>query len=136
MKNLIYILLVFLFFGCKNETNVEINPNDITKMEFEQTTYDFGTISQGEQVSVTFKFKNTGDKPLVIKEVTTSCGCTATSYSKKPVTPGSEGFIKVTFNSAGKRDSQHKSIIILANTEPERNELFIKGTVTVPENQK
>ncbi len=72
------------------------------------------------------------DKPLLISEVHTSCGCTVADYTDKPVNPQSEGYIKVTFNSAGKHGEQYKTITIVSNTKPEKTQLVITGTVNVP----
>lgn len=70
------------------------------KIEFEETTHDFGNILVDEiPVTNTFKFKNTGDKPLVISNVRTSCGCTSPSWSKEPVQPGATGEVKATYTT-------------------------------------
>ncbi len=135
-KYLSLVLLIFIFACNQNDKNSqEINPDDTTKVEFTDKVFDFGTIIQGESVKHTYKFKNTGNKPLVINEVHSSCGCTVPSYSDEPIKPQSEGFIKVTFNSAGKSGNQYKVVTIVTNTNPDLNELVIKGTVKVPENR-
>lgn len=128
-KLLLLISVIAIFASCKNNNSVKVNPNDSTTVTFIDTLYNFGTLIQGETVSTTFKFKNTGDKPLVISQVMTSCGCTVPTYSDKPVTPGSDGFIKVTFNSNGKHGDQYKIITIVANTKPERHQVYLKGNV-------
>ncbi|MBN2891168.1 MAG: DUF1573 domain-containing protein [Bacteroidales bacterium] len=134
MKRILYILPILLIFACNSNSSskLEVNPTDSTTVEFSSTEFDFGTIDQGEQVTYTFKFKNTGNKPLLISEVHTSCGCTASTYTKEPVAPQSEGFIKVTFNSAGKRGNQYKIVTVMCNTNPEAHELVVKGNVNLP----
>src|SRR4051812_13678556 len=67
--------------------------------EFTETTHDFGAIVQGEKVSYTFTFKNTGKGDLVISSASGSCGCTVPEYPKTAVPPGATGNIKVTFDS-------------------------------------
>ncbi len=135
----IIILSAVLFFvvGCKNSNNnsTKINSKDSTKIEFTETRFEFGDIVQGERIQHTFKFKNVGDKPLVISEVHSSCGCTIADYSDKPLSPGSEGYIKVSFNSAGKQGNQYKTVTIISNTKPGKNILVIRGNVKVPKNQ-
>ncbi|MBC7923263.1 MAG: DUF1573 domain-containing protein [Ferruginibacter sp.] len=85
------------------------------QLTFAEKSHDFGDIQQGDKVSYTFKFTNTGSQPLVISEVKTTCGCTATSWTKEPVAPGATGEVAATFNSAGKRSTQRKVIAIYSN---------------------
>lgn len=131
-----YVLLIFVLFAfsCKqtgdNQTDESYVQGDLTQIEFKEKTFDFGTIVQGETVTYIYNFTNTGDKPLVINNVRSSCGCTVPAYSNEPISPGEEGFIKVTFNSSGKQGSQYKVVTVSTNTDPENTELFIKGEVT------
>lgn len=93
------------------------------------TAYDFGTIHEGDVVQIDFKFKNTGTKPLIISEASSTCGCTIPDYQKKPVAPGEESVLKVVFNSAGKMGRQLKPIWVSANTMPSHFTLSISGNV-------
>lgn len=62
---------------------------DIT---FEKTSHNFGAFSESNpKVTCTFKFKNTGDGPLVIHQAIASCGCTVPQYPKEPIKPGESG---------------------------------------------
>ncbi len=133
-KILIFLLPILFIFSCSSDEkkSVQVDTGDTTTVDFYNSEFDFGTIDQGEQVSYSYKFKNTGKKPLLIREVHTSCGCTASSYSKEPVSPGEDGFVDVTFKSAGKRGNQYKVITVVGNTDPEKIELIIKGNVNVP----
>lgn len=97
---------------------------------FEKTEHDFGTIKEGEIVSYTFKFKNTGEAPLIISKVQPSCGCTAPDWSKEPIPVGGEGFVKVEFDSNGKPNIQNKSVTVTANTWPQAMTLRFKAMVT------
>lgn len=102
---------------------------DATTIEFEKTIHDFGTLKSGESVSYTFKFTNTGQKPLLISNAKGSCGCTVPKYPRTPIPPGEKGEIQVTFNSKGKKGKQHKSVTLTANTSPESTRLYIKAMV-------
>jgi hypothetical protein len=149
MKNLLFVFLmsIGILVSCDNSskkisTDVVNNPNsasvnanadELPVIEFEETTHDFGKIIQGEKVSYTFKFKNTGKSDLLISKVSTSCGCTVGEYPKDPVKPGESGKIEVTFNSHNKKGFQNKTATVLANTEPNYTTLYIKTTVEVPE---
>src|SRR5579864_2797450 len=64
---------------------------------FEETSHDFGKITEGTQAKYIFKFKNTGNQPLVLSDVHASCGCTTPSYTHDPVLPGKKGEINVNF---------------------------------------
>ncbi len=85
-------------------------------ISFDTTRYDFGKIKQGDVVNYTFKFKNTGTGPLLIRKVKTSCGCTTTFYSRDTIPPGGEGEIRVKFNSAHKIGRQVKVITVITNS--------------------
>jgi hypothetical protein len=93
-----------------------------------QTLFDFGSIKHNVPVTHTFKFTNKGDGPLIITSVQASCGCTVTEYSKDPVAPGADGFVKATYNAA-KLGVFNKTVTVNANTEGEAVLLSIKGTV-------
>ena len=59
------------------------------EITFENTSHNFGTFSESSpKVTCTFKFKNTGDGPLVIHQAIASCGCTVPQYPKEPIKPG------------------------------------------------
>jgi hypothetical protein len=93
------------------------------------TTFDFGKIKQNKAVSHEFKFTNTGDAALVISSVQASCGCTVTDYSKDPIMPGAEGFVKATYNAA-KLGQFSKTVTVNANTDDAIVQLTINGEVT------
>jgi len=126
---IIFAILIALFYSCKKTTNTKISNSDTTTITFVDTVYDFGKVIEGEKVNYTFKFKNTGDKPLLISKVTTSCGCTASNYTDSPVKPNSEGYVKVTFNSSGRQGNVQKIITVYSNTKPSEHILIIKGLV-------
>jgi hypothetical protein len=98
------------------------------KLEFDEIVHDFGTIKE-ELGTVThaFKFKNTGDKPLVIAKVQPSCGCTTTGWTKEPVKPGESGEVLASYRtSAGPFDK----ILTVSATGLPNVILHIKGNVT------
>jgi hypothetical protein len=100
---------------------------------FKDSIHDFGKVIQGEVVSYSFKFSNTGKSDLVIAGVSASCGCTATEYPRKPVKPGEEEYIKVTFSSGGREGFQKKTVTVAANTQPNQTVIAIKAMVITPE---
>lgn len=100
-----------------------------TTVEFTTETHNFGKIKQGEVVSHTFSFKNTGSEPLRIETVKPSCGCTSPEWTKEDVPPGGEGVVKMQFDSKGKNGMQNKSMTVIMNTEPQAKVLTFSGEV-------
>jgi hypothetical protein len=112
----------------------EEDHENLPRFEFAENTYDFGTISQGEMVSYSYKFKNVGKTDLIISSAKGSCGCTVPEYPKKPIPPGGEGKIEVVFDSEGKSGKQSKTVTLLANTYPATTILTISGEIKAPVN--
>ena len=82
---------------------------------FSENTFDFGDMNQGDKKEHTFTLKNDGKSDLFIRNVRSSCGCTAVAPSKKVIPAGDSAPIKVTFDSRGKRGRQSKSITVITN---------------------
>ena len=77
---------------------------------------DLGKVNEGGVVEVSWRFKNTGNKPLIISNVSASCGCTVADKPEAPVVPGEEGTIKAKFDSKDRQGMQRKDVYVLANT--------------------
>jgi hypothetical protein len=91
--------------------------------------YDFGVVSEGEKVKHVYNFTNTGKSPLILSNVSASCGCTTPEYSKHPINPGEKGSVTVVFDSQNQVGIQQKIISILSNAEPSQTILQLKGEV-------
>ena len=113
----------------KNSTSGKDDTQKMPVIEFEETDYNFGTITEGEFVDHNFKFTNTGDAPLIISRASASCGCTVPSPPKGPILPGQSSEIHVRFNSHNKENQQVKTITIEANTTPAITKLQIHGFI-------
>jgi len=107
---------------------------DLPVIQFVTTEHDFGKIIDGVIVSFTFKFKNVGGSDLIISQVKTSCGCTASKFTKEPVPPGGEGRITLTFNSLHRQGFNNKVATVISNTQPNTHVLKITAMVLAPEN--
>jgi hypothetical protein len=83
--------------------------------KFSESAHDFGNMKQGEKKEHTFMLSNDGKSELIIRNVRSSCGCTAVAPAKKIIAPGESAPIKVTFDSRGKRGRQSKSITVITN---------------------
>lgn len=108
----------------------KVDTSQLPKFTFTNDTYDFGQIKQGEKVSYSFKFKNTGNTPLIISSASASCGCTVPSYPEEPIQPGEESKIDVVFDSNGKMGMQTKTITLVSNTIPNTKVLYLRGEIT------
>ena len=141
------LLLAVLLVSCgddngKVDTGLVNNPASATessntkepKIEFAVLEHDFGKIIQGEQVSYTYKFKNTGNAPLIITAVEKTCGCTDIKFPKEQIKPGGEGSISITYDSKGHKGFQNKRVIVKANTNPSETILKFKAQVQTVDN--
>ncbi|MFN0050099.1 MAG: DUF1573 domain-containing protein [Cytophagales bacterium] len=100
---------------------------DIT---FEKSEYDFGTYEEKDDTLwVSFKYKNTGNEPLIISDIKTACECTLADWVKKPVMPGQTGIVKAGYKYKAKVGTFNKSLTITANTTPAISHLTIKGVI-------
>jgi hypothetical protein len=131
-------LLCVMFTGCdvRKKDKKAVMPlqkeiTDPTTVQVIDSVYDFGKISEGEVVEYSYRFKNIGDKPLLITEQPhASCGCTVAERPEEPIMPGDTGFIKVKFNSENRPGEAHKTVTVSSNANPPFPELLLKGEVT------
>jgi hypothetical protein len=122
MKKLIAIA-IFLVMGAGTAV-----AQNVAKMEFESETLDFGEIKKNSDGVRVFKFKNTGNAPLVIENVTSSCGCTIPKKPEEPILPGETGEIQVKYDT--KRVGPiRKTVTVYSNAEVPTKALKIKGKV-------
>ncbi|MCF6178260.1 MAG: DUF1573 domain-containing protein [Geopsychrobacter sp.] len=107
MQKLLFLLLFQLILPLTVFAAPEITTQTLT--------YDFDEVPQGDKVSYTFSFKNSGDEILEISSVSSSCGCTAALLSSKRIAPGDTGQIKATFDSSRFRGRVTKTITMSSN---------------------
>ena len=91
---------------------------NFTSIQWIDSTFqDLGNVKEGPEVDISFKFKNTGNKNLIIQNVTASCGCTVVEKPEQPFQPGETGTIKAKFTTEGHTGTNNKSIYVIANTK-------------------
>lgn len=114
-----------------NEYFTDEQIKNAPKMSFEENTFDFDTITEGQVIEHVFRFTNVGKSDLLIRKTSTTCGCTAVNLSNDHISQGRTGEIKVTFNSAHKSGQQIKLITIIINApDPDRKQILkINGFV-------
>lgn len=134
MKKLLIILIAAIaVISCQVRTSKTAGEKELTEGEKEyqlkdtanftsiewidSTFQDLGTVKEGPEVEISFKFKNTGNKNLIIENVTASCGCTVVEKPQQPFQPGETGSIKAKFTTEGHTGTNNKSIYVIANTK-------------------
>ena len=102
-------------------SNVVLNTESgsLPKIFFPETQHDFGQVKEGDKVDYTFKFMNSGSSNLTIKDVKTSCGCTAALLSEDNLNPGQEGTIRVELNTANRSGKMSRTVTIQSNDPKE-----------------
>jgi len=110
-------------------------PGSAPQILFSEEKHDFGKIMQGEKVSYSFVFRNTGGSDLVISSAQGSCGCTVPTYPKEPIKPGQEAKMDVVFDSSGKSGLTEKTVTLTTNCNPSTKMVTISATVIVPEEE-
>jgi hypothetical protein len=119
-----FILVIALIIGVGVAVNAQTKP---AEFKFEAESHDFGKIPLNKPAVYTFNFTNTGDLPLIISKIETTCGCTVGEYTKTPVKKGEKGFVKVTMTPSGIALPFNKAITVSSNARTTTKVLYIKG---------
>jgi hypothetical protein len=125
MKKLVAIAL-FIFAGFAAQAQ------ETAKIEFKSEVIDYGEIEQGSDGVRIFEFTNTGTVPLVITDVTSSCGCTIPEKPEGPIAPGKTGVIKVKYDTS-RVGPIRKTVTVYSNAEEPAKSIKIKGRVLEPQ---
>jgi hypothetical protein len=118
----------------QQNTAIATDTVDFAQIAFNEKSFDFGQVKAGDKLEHTFVFENKGKTPLVIKQVLTTCGCTAIKWSKTPIPPNEKGEITVKFDTKGKEGEHIKPITVVSNAYTPTAKLFIR-TEILRENQ-
>lgn len=153
MKNTLLFLLagMIAFAACKNDktdgvkelsggpnsdlirnpatADLPTDTNQLARIIFEEHEFNFGEATEGDIVTHSFKFTNTGKVPLTILNARSTCGCTIPEWPKDPIPPGGTGEINARFNTDMKKNEQHKVITVTANTYPNESQVSLRGVV-------
>ena len=127
MKKYFYLILVF--------SSLQLMSQKGPKIEFKDkdNTIDYGTVNKEDDNGIrSFEFTNTGDEPLIITNVQSTCGCTVPSKPTEPILPGKTGKIDVKYNM--NTGPIRKTITVESNAinvEEGRGAIKIKGDVIV-----
>lgn len=137
MKKLI-LLVLMIATGLGLTYAVAQSEPKRANIEFATTSHNFGSFPESDPVvSCEFAFTNTGDAPLIIHQVLSSCGCTVPSYTKDPIMAGEKGVIKVTYNGTGKFLGKfRKTVTVRSNARKELVRLIIEGEMKAADTKK
>ncbi len=125
MKKLVLVLFVGLL-------GFSLTAQDSSaKIEFTSETVDYGTIEKGSNGVRAFEFTNTGNAPLIISKVSSSCGCTIPKKPEAPILPGKKGEIQVKYDT-NRVGPIRKAITVISNADTPTKVLKIKGEVKAP----
>lgn len=132
MSRSILLLSFLISLTALSQSDLKPAAADGPRLSWEENSFDFGDIQQGQKVEHTFRFTNTGSQPLIITNVTTQCGCTAPrGWPRDPVMPGEKGEITIAFDSTGKIGRQNKVAMVISNSKDAKaNQLLLSGNVT------
>jgi hypothetical protein len=149
-KTQLYFLIFFTglgFMACNNKgkrpsgsennsssaSTMNVDPiadtTNYTTIQWLDSVQNFGKVTDGEKVQISFHFKNTGTKPLIITNVSAGCGCTVPVKPEAPIPPGQEGVIKAEFNSEGRVGQASKNVTVTCNTIIQNYTLLFEGEV-------
>jgi hypothetical protein len=108
------------------------NSEDMPDIKFDEEDHDFGRIKQGETLTYSYKFTNTGKSDLIINNCTASCGCTVPNWPREPIRPGESGYIDIRFDSSGKQNEVTKEVHVSTNAAPAMRTIKFHVFVEVP----
>jgi hypothetical protein len=123
--------LFFVFFSLALASSCSSPKND-PQVDWQVKEIDLGQVKQRTEIVRAFAFTNVGQKPLLIREVKPSCGCTAVDWTRHPIGPGEKGEVRVRYRaSANTTGVDLKHITVMANTKPDFTNLYLKAKVVL-----
>lgn len=139
MRRLLIISFPLFIFSCQNNkggsgsnaTRAATDSANFTTVQWIDTIKHIGRLKMGEKAQISFRFKNTGDKPLYIINAQPGCGCTVANYPKEAIAQGKEGVLVAAFDT----NESHvggfkKGITVTTNTKPDGiTYLFFQGEI-------
>ncbi|MDR3261376.1 MAG: DUF1573 domain-containing protein [Tannerella sp.] len=126
-------LSVFFFLSqpVQSQENAKTAADPVPVATLVENTYDFGQINEADGfASHVFMVKNTGNAPLIITHVQSSCGCTEPQWTSEPIAPGNEGEVKITYDPVRRLGPFRKNVMIYTNDNTRRLRVTITGDVT------
>lgn len=123
-----YLIIIIAILGGFSTVSAQ----NVPQIQFESDIIDYGEIEKDADGIRVFQFTNTGNAPLIIEDVYSSCGCTTPSWTKAPVPPGGSGEIQVKYDTSIVGPIR-RTITIYSNAEENPKPIKIKGKVLDPD---
>lgn len=126
-------LSVVAIYAVDTKYNVSsVSQSSGAEITFDTLRINAGTFPSNKPIQeYRFRFKNTGDAPLILNQVIATCGCTVPSYPKNPIKPGESGVIEVTYNGTNKFPGHFaKTVTVRSNAQTGIVRLTVEGTMT------
>lgn len=139
MKRVLIVLtIVISIMACKNsDKKTDTGPLTVEEKEkaktdtanfttiewIDSTSKNLGKLKKDQEIEITYRFRNSGTKNLIIENVTAACGCTIPEKPEKPFLPGEEGLIRAKFNGSGSGNIS-KTVNVFANTNPQKEHIL------------
>lgn len=120
--------MIRLFFVLMMVSGLSANAQSSATIKFDKLVHDFGQITAGEPAEVNFNFTNTGDAPLLLSNVRSTCGCTVPTWPREPILPGKTGVIKVKYDS-NRVGAINKQVTVESNASNGLIYLKISGNI-------
>ncbi len=122
---------ILVLIACVFTVNIFASAVGKATITFSESSYDFGKVEQGVELTHIFKFKNTGDGNLIIQSVNAGCGCTGVEQGdKQEYGINEEGEIKISFNTAGREGIQTKTVSVSTN-DPDNPAIVLSFTCEI-----
>ncbi len=122
--------IAYLFFVLFGMTSfLAVAQTNGAYIKFNKTVHDFGELTQGDKAEVEFVFTNTGDAPLLLSNVRSTCGCTVPTWPHDPIMPGATASIKVKYDS-NRIGGINKQITVESNATNGAINLKITGNIS------
>ena len=130
MKNILVLFIAFFSYTLLHSQDKK------PEISFEKTVIDYGTVKKGDNGIREFVFRNSGNAPLIISNVKSTCGCTIPKKPEKPILPGESEKIQVKYDTK-RVGFIRKSITVTSNAASSPTTILkIKGQVVDNNQQK
>jgi hypothetical protein len=117
------LFIVLVLFSC-----ISVNAQNGAYIKFDKLVHDFGELVAGDVAEVEFKFTNTGNEPLILSNVRSTCGCTVPTWPHEPILPKKSASIKVKYDS-NRIGPINKQITVESNASNGTMYLKITGNI-------